>query len=136
MSTGEPPQAQPEFSEEELAALEAEMERVTVDDVLLQTVVSLINLSARKAGLTSPPGEGPEPAWDQVRLGIDGARADAAARAAPRRAALPDPRRARPAADALRALERRRRRARRGCRAAARAARPWSAAAARAGSAR
>ena len=75
MSTGEPPQGQPEFSEEELAALEAEMERVTVDDVLLQTVVSLINLSARKAGLTAPPGQGPEPAWDQVRLGIEGARA-------------------------------------------------------------
>nr|MDP9384131.1 hypothetical protein [Actinomycetota bacterium] len=75
MSTGEPPQAQPEFSEEELAALEAEMERVTVDDVLLQTVVSLINLSARKAGLSAPPGQGPEPDWEQTRLGIEGARA-------------------------------------------------------------
>ena len=44
-----------EFSDEELAALEAEMERLTVDDVLLQTLVTLINLGARKAGLAGEP---------------------------------------------------------------------------------
>ena len=49
--------SQREFSEEELRALEAEMERITVDDVLLQTLVSLLNLGARKAGLGAPPGE-------------------------------------------------------------------------------
>src|SRR3954451_14643673 len=38
-------------SEEEIAALEAELEKLTVDDVLLQTVVTLLNLGARKAGL-------------------------------------------------------------------------------------
>jgi len=65
----------PEYTEEELRALEAEMERITVADVLLQTIVSLINLGARKAGLASPPGEGPEPDWEQVRQGIEGARA-------------------------------------------------------------
>ena len=71
-SQGQPP----EFSEEELAALEAEMERITVDDVLLQTIVSLINLAARKAGLAARPGEpAPEPDWEQVRIGIEGARA-------------------------------------------------------------
>ena len=33
------------------------MERLQVDDVLLQTLVTLINLGARKAGLATPPGE-------------------------------------------------------------------------------
>ncbi len=71
-SQGQPP----EFSEEELAALEAEMERITVDDVLQQTIVSLINLAARKAWLAARPGEpAPEPDWEQVRIGIEGARA-------------------------------------------------------------
>jgi hypothetical protein len=63
----------PEFSEEELAALEAEMDRITVDDVLLQTVVSLVNLGARKAGLGGP--EGPKADLEQTRQAIEGARA-------------------------------------------------------------
>ena len=63
----------PEFSEEELRALEAEMDRITVDDVLLQTVVSLINLGARRAGLGGP--EGPPADLDQTRQAIEGARA-------------------------------------------------------------
>jgi hypothetical protein len=63
----------PEFSEEELAALEAEMERITVDDVLLQTVVSLVNLGARKAGLGAP--DGPKPDLEQTRQAIEAARA-------------------------------------------------------------
>lgn len=67
--------SQREFSEEELRALEAEMERITVDDVLLQTVVSLLNLGGRKAGLGAPPGEGPKPDLEQVRLAIEGTRA-------------------------------------------------------------
>jgi hypothetical protein len=66
---------QPQFSEEELAQLEAEMERITVDDVLIQTTVTLLNLAARKAGLGAPPGEAPTPDWDQVRQAIEGARA-------------------------------------------------------------
>jgi len=65
----------PEYTEEELQALEAEMEKVTVDDVLLQTIVSLINVAARKGGLTAPPGEGPAPDWEQMRLGIEATRA-------------------------------------------------------------
>jgi hypothetical protein len=80
VSQGPPPApgaggAPPEYTEEELRALEAEMERVTVDDVLLQTIISLLNLAARKGGLTAPPGEGPEPDWEQLRQGIEGARA-------------------------------------------------------------
>jgi hypothetical protein len=63
----------PEFSEEELRALEAEMDRITVDDVLLQTVVSLVNLGARKAGLGGE--EGPPADLEQTRQAIEGARA-------------------------------------------------------------
>jgi hypothetical protein len=62
----------PEFSEEELRALEAEMDRITVDDVLLQTVVSLVNLGARKAGVA---GGGGTPDLEQTRQAIEGARA-------------------------------------------------------------
>jgi hypothetical protein len=58
-------------SEEEIRALEAEMEKLTVDDVLLQTVVTLINAGARKAGLA----EGSEADLPQVKKAIDGARA-------------------------------------------------------------
>ena len=58
-------------SEEEIRALEAEMEKLTVDDVLLQTVVTLLNLGARKAGLV----EGSTADLPQVKQAIDGARA-------------------------------------------------------------
>ena len=58
-------------SEEEIRALEAEMEKLTVDDVLLQTIVTLINLGARKAGLA----EGSEADLPQVKQAIDAARA-------------------------------------------------------------
>jgi hypothetical protein len=58
-------------SEEEIRALEAEMEKLTVDDVLLQTIVTLLNVGARKAGLV----EGAEADMPQVKQAIDGARA-------------------------------------------------------------
>jgi len=77
VSTQEP--QQPQFSDEELRAIEAEMQKITVDDVLLQTIVTLLNVGARKAGLASaPPAEGepaPEPDLEQVRQAIEGARA-------------------------------------------------------------
>jgi hypothetical protein len=61
-------------TEEELrAALEEEMRRITVDDVLLQTVVSLVNLGARRAGLA--PGTEDERDLDQVHRAIEGVRA-------------------------------------------------------------
>jgi hypothetical protein len=66
---------QPEFTEEEIRQLEAEMEKITVDDVLIQTTVTLLNLAARKAGLAAPPGQAPQPDWPQVRQAIEGARA-------------------------------------------------------------
>jgi len=58
-------------SEEQIRALEAELERLSVDDVLLQTIVTLINLGARKAGLV----EGAQADLEQVRQAIEGARA-------------------------------------------------------------
>jgi hypothetical protein len=65
-----------EFTEEELRAIEAEMERLTADDVLLQTLVTLINLGARKLGLAEPPGqEPPKRDLEQTKISIDGARA-------------------------------------------------------------
>jgi hypothetical protein len=70
------PPPQREFTEEEIRQIEAEMERLQVDDVLLQTLVTLINLGARKAGLATPPGEqGPAPDLEQTKQAIDGARA-------------------------------------------------------------
>ena len=65
-----------EFSEEELRQIESEMERISVDDVLLQTLVTLLNLAARKAGLATPPGQAaPPPDLEQMGQAIEGARA-------------------------------------------------------------
>jgi hypothetical protein len=71
-----PPDIDPDnLSDEELrAAYEAELARIRVDDVLIQTVVSLLNLAARRAGLTGELAD-EEPDWDQVRLAIEGTRA-------------------------------------------------------------
>ena len=65
-----------ELTEEQIRQIEAEMERITVDDVLLQTLVTLLNLAARKAGLATPPGEpAPRPDLEQMGQAIEGARA-------------------------------------------------------------
>ena len=64
----------PEPTEEEIrAALEEEMRRVTVDQVLLQSVVSLVNIAGRRMGLA--PGSEGEKDLDQVRTAIDAVRA-------------------------------------------------------------
>ena len=69
MST--PPQ-QP--SEEELrAAYEAELKKIRVEDVLVQTLVSLINLGGRRAGLAQGAEDEADP--EQLRMAIEGARA-------------------------------------------------------------
>ena len=64
-------------SEEELrAALEEQMKRIKVDDVLLQTVVTLVNLAGRRLGLAAQPGEdASERDLGQARQAIDGVRA-------------------------------------------------------------
>jgi hypothetical protein len=60
-------------TEEELRAMyEQELKRVRVEDVLVQTIVSLINLAGRKAGLA--PGTEDERDLEQVRLAIDAVR--------------------------------------------------------------
>jgi hypothetical protein len=64
----------PDFSEEELRAqLEEELKRITVRDVLVQTVVSLVNLAGSRLGL----GEGGQEVRDlgQTRMAIDAVRA-------------------------------------------------------------
>jgi hypothetical protein len=64
-----------EYSEEELRAIEAEIDRINVDDVVLQTIVSLINLGARKGAVGAPPEAGIEPDHEQLRIAIEAARA-------------------------------------------------------------
>ena len=71
MSTDQGPMGQP--SEEEMrAAYEAQIKQLRVEDVLLQTLVSLVNLGGRKAGLA--PGTEDERDPEQLRLAIEGAR--------------------------------------------------------------
>lgn len=61
-------------TEEEMrAAYEAEIKKLRVEDVLLQTVVSLINLAGRKAGLAEGTEDERDPA--QLQKAIDGAMA-------------------------------------------------------------
>jgi hypothetical protein len=63
-----------EPTEEELrAAYEAELKRIRVEDIIVQTLVSLINLGGRRAGFV--PGAEDERDLDQVRLAIEGVRA-------------------------------------------------------------
>lgn len=72
----QPPQQQP--SEEEVrAAIEQQMKRLKVDDVLLQTAVTLVNLAGRRLGLATQPGEDLSDERDlvQARQAIDGVRA-------------------------------------------------------------
>jgi hypothetical protein len=64
------PRQQGEPTEEELrAAFEEQMRRIKVQDVLVQTVVTLVNLSGRR--LTVEEEKDPE----QARLGIEAVRA-------------------------------------------------------------
>jgi hypothetical protein len=69
-------QSQPpeELSEEELrAAYEEQLKQVRVEDVVVQTVVSLLNLGGRKAGLA--PGTEDERDPEQLRQAIEATRA-------------------------------------------------------------
>jgi hypothetical protein len=76
MSVPENPGAEPpELTEEQMRQLQAEMDRVRISDLLLQTIVNLVNLAARKAGLAPLPGEEPKPDWPEVRAAIEAVRA-------------------------------------------------------------
>jgi hypothetical protein len=71
MSTTEPPR---EPSEEELrAAYEAEIKKIRVEHVLLENVVTLVNLGMRRTGIA--PGTEGERDPQQVELAIDAVRA-------------------------------------------------------------
>jgi hypothetical protein len=60
-------------TEEELrAAYEAELKKVTIEDVLAQTAVSLVNLAGRRLGIAE--GTQDERDLEQVRDAIDGVR--------------------------------------------------------------
>ncbi len=90
--TGEDP-SQAATEEELRAAYEAEIKKIRIEQVLLEQVVTLINLGMRRTGLS--PGTEDERDLDQVRLAIDSIRAlmplidqNAAPQAAPIREAL------------------------------------------------
>jgi hypothetical protein len=63
---------QPPSEAELRAALEEEMKRLRVDDVLLQSVVSLINLGIRRLGVAE--GTEDERDLEQARVAIDAVR--------------------------------------------------------------
>jgi hypothetical protein len=72
MSTSEQERRPP--TEEELrAAYEAEIKKIRVDQVLLEHVVSLVNLGMRRTGLS--PGTEDERDVGQVQMAIDAIRA-------------------------------------------------------------
>jgi hypothetical protein len=65
-----------EPNEEQLrAALEEQMKQIRVEDVVLQTIVTLINLGARRLGIAGSPEEAGERDPAQAQLAIEGARA-------------------------------------------------------------
>jgi hypothetical protein len=70
--TDEPQGARQPTEEELRAALEEQMKKITVKDVLLQTVITLINVSARKLGLA---GDESEKDLAEAQRGIDAVRA-------------------------------------------------------------
>lgn len=72
--TEPPPGQSEEPSEEEVrAALEEQLRQLTVDDMLIESAVSLINLGGRKAGIA--PGTEGERDLDQVRRAVEAVRA-------------------------------------------------------------
>ena len=71
MSEQQPPR---EPTDEELAAAyEAQLKQIRVEDVLIQTLVSLLNLGGRRAGLSAGTEDERDP--EQVRQAIEGVRA-------------------------------------------------------------
>lgn len=69
---GVPGQDRPPTEEELRAAYEAELKALRVEEVVAQTVVSLLNLGARKAGLL--PGSEDEADAGQVALAVESVR--------------------------------------------------------------
>jgi len=73
----EEPGGRPPTEEELQAAFEEQMRQIRVEDVLLQTTVTLVNLGARRLGLAAGPGEdlSDERDLDQAKLAIEAVRA-------------------------------------------------------------
>lgn len=69
---GVPGEDRPPTEEELRAAYEAELKALRVEEVVAQTVVSLLNLGARKAGLL--PGSEDEADAGQVALAVESVR--------------------------------------------------------------
>jgi hypothetical protein len=67
--------SRPELTEEQLRAIEEQMAKLTPDDIMLDALVSLINLGARKVRPDLPPGPQEGRDLEQARQAIDGARA-------------------------------------------------------------
>jgi hypothetical protein len=61
-----------EPSEEQIRAFEEQLKNIHVEDVIVQTLVTLVNLGARRLGLTGEPDTLDLP---QAQLAIEGARA-------------------------------------------------------------
>jgi hypothetical protein len=72
MSTPGNPEGRPPTEEELRLAYEEELKRIRVEDVLVQTVVSLLNLGGRRAGLA--PGTEGEADPQQLHQAIEGVR--------------------------------------------------------------
>jgi hypothetical protein len=68
-ASGEPQSGEQPSEEELRAQLEEEIKKVRVEDVVLQSVVSILNLSARRIAKDD------ERDLDQAKVGIDAARA-------------------------------------------------------------
>jgi hypothetical protein len=69
-----PPEPGPELSDEELRArLEEELARITVRDVLVQTLVTLVNIGGHRLGVSESTKESADS--EQVRLAIEAVRA-------------------------------------------------------------
>ena len=61
-----------EPSEEQIRAFEEQLKRLRVEDVLVQTLVTLVNIGARRLGLTGEPDTRD---LQQAQMAIEGARA-------------------------------------------------------------
>lgn len=69
----DPPTGRPPTEEELRAAYEEQIKKLRVEDVVVQTIISLLNLGGRKAGMV--PGTEDERDVGQLRTAIEGVRA-------------------------------------------------------------
>jgi hypothetical protein len=76
-ATRDQPSDEDRSENDQRAAYEAELNRITSSEMILQTAVSLLNIGGRRLGLTAPGGSpaGAERDLEQVRDAIDGASA-------------------------------------------------------------